>query len=72
MLRIIAERDSKMCWRAWWKDNPSEYEESGSMNGAVAKLLLSRDRGISMANLVTHEIVSRLWHVEMIVTDESS
>lgn len=67
MLRIVAARDREMRWRAWWKDIPFDYEESGSMLGAVAKVLVSRGRGVSLSDLVTDQSVCRPWYVEMIV-----
>lgn len=26
MLRMIADRDASINWRAWWQDNPIDYE----------------------------------------------
>lgn len=66
-MRIIADRDAAMNWKAWWTDMPTEYEVSGSMPGAIAKLLISRGRGISASDLVPDPQVYRPWHVEMAV-----
>jgi hypothetical protein len=70
MLRIIAERDSTMNWRAWWNDSPPNYEVSGDMFGAVAKLLSSNSRGCSMEDLVEDQTASRPWHAEWTVVKQ--
>ena len=71
MLRIIAERDSRMRWRAWWQDLPSEYEEADSALEAVANLIATYGRGASMSDLVNDPKAFRPWHVEMTVSNES-
>lgn len=71
-MRVIADRDASMHWKAWWNDMPAEYQVSASMLGAVAKLLISRGRGISAYDLVADPQASRPWHVEWAVEERQA
>ncbi len=66
-MRIIVEKDSSSNWSAWWADAPGEKAESGSVLGAVARLLLkSPERHVAASDLVTDPPASGSAHVEMV------
>jgi hypothetical protein len=66
-MRIIAEKDSAKRWAAWWEDSPGEFAKSGSVLGAVARLLLHSKRHVAASDLVKDEEASQGGHVEMAV-----
>ncbi len=67
-MRIIAEKEGDAHWLAWWEDAPSEKSRSGSVLGAVARLLLqSPDRHVAASDLMTDAIACNVSHIEMVV-----
>ncbi len=67
-MRIIAEKDAESHWAAWWQDTPNEKSYSGSVLGAVARLLLrSPGRHVAASDLTTDALACDSAHIEMVV-----
>ena len=67
-MRIIVDRDETCHWAARWNDERGPIYRSGSVLGAVAKLIIhSPERHVSTSDLVTDPMASHSGHVEMVV-----
>lgn len=71
MVRIIALREKNCRWSAYWHDDPSQKFKSGSVLGAIARLLIhSPDRHVASSDLVTDPMACQPGHVEMVVWEQ--
>lgn len=69
-MRIIAKKDSSSHWTAWWEDAPDQTVQSGSVLGAVARLLLtSPNRHVAASDLISDDLAYTAGHVEMVVAE---
>jgi hypothetical protein len=70
MLRIIVQREKNCRWSASWHDDPKRFYRSGSVLGAIAKLLIhSPERHVSASDLVTDPMACHSGRVEMVVVE---
>lgn len=69
-MRIIAEMDSSSRWMAWWNDSPDQFATSGSVLGAIARLLIhSPNRHVAASDLQPDSLACEKGHIEMVVTE---
>jgi hypothetical protein len=68
MVRIIALRDKKCHWSAFWHDDPTTKYKSASVLGAIARLLInSPERHVACSDLVPDPMAYQRNRVEMVV-----